>query len=272
MSASGLAQRPYLLSYEHMTLFSEDGYDAQGRFVHVGLQADSDDEDDCVPWRDQGDGLPDPTTISTVVLTPIPKLKVDGSNIQDWTDDVSRAMSAIQISQALQPDLLRPNQGTTNRGKWRRWSSFAAHWMTMMMNEDTRSDIKWGLADTEWARSADDLLCDINRWFKAKFPNLNRIVENDRLNTMQRSDFKSASEYLNEMQRKINKLSMFGRRPQPIELLDKVIDDLGSELDVIGEISEKLSSMEESELSAITFATFVALFNEIRENALLFPW
>lgn len=142
----------------------------------------------------------------------------------------------------------------------------------MMMNEDTRSDIKWGLADTERARSADDLLCDINRWFKAKFPQLNRIVENDRLNTMQRSDFNSASEYLNEMQRKINKLSMFGARLRPIELLDKIIDDLGSELDVIGEISEKLNSMEESELSAITFATFVALFNEIRENALLFPW
>lgn len=238
MSASENAQGQSLLTSEDTPVFNDNGLDSVGRFVHAGLQADSDDENDGMPWRDQGDRLPDPAIIRTVVLTPIPKLKVDGSNFLRWRRDVNQALSTIQIQQVLEYDLVRPDQGTVNRSKWKRWSSFAAHWMTVMMNEDTRCEIEWGLADTEWARNADDLLCDVLQWFRAIYSPCRGIVKMERSGTMRRRDFKSTSEYLSHIQRHINMLYVYGIRPRWRQLLYRILEDLGRGDEVVEEIYE----------------------------------
>ncbi|KAJ5329155.1 hypothetical protein N7452_009545 [Penicillium brevicompactum] len=266
MSASGSAQGQHLLPLGDACELNTAGLDSFGRFIHVEDQGQA--EEDRERWVDQGDKLPDSIKIPSVKLIPIEKLKADGSNFEWWKYCVRQSLSIIQIQQVICAKLQRPNPRARNRYDWNKWSKFAAHWISAMLHDNTRFEIKCGLKAPEWAVYADDLVCDIDNWFKAKETSTKVAQEMRKWDNMQRGNFSSATKYLTASLRQLSILDTYGMRPHPFWILIKVMDNLEGELGKIEFIKERLSINDKSmRPQYMTWPIFYEFFNEIERAA-----
>lgn len=141
------------------------GRDADGRFIHVGdirekyvIRAQA--------RVNQGDRLPSWSN-TRKMMTPMPKLKADGSNLNTWMKQLQYRFFLLEIDSIIDTPLRRPLPSSPMREEWERWSRWACYWMGTMISEDAKRLIKSTMGDAPEAKFADDFLEDIKRCIKA---------------------------------------------------------------------------------------------------------
>ncbi|KAJ5138857.1 uncharacterized protein N7515_003705 [Penicillium bovifimosum] len=193
--------------------------------IRFADESDSDDEDE--KPSHQGHGLPE---IAMMKLQKVKALEHNDADPRAWKQAIVYQLIPYAGEWLLDSDIPRPEKSHPSYERWKYWSRLIASWMYGQINAVLQSKIR-------------NLLKTPNDKLQTAF------LEMRKFDKLKRSDYNSASEYIEEYQKQYHVLARFKAAPHPAHALSQVLQNLESEVKKVNFITEEVGSLEPKKMT-----------------------
>ncbi|QQK47688.1 putative transposable element [Penicillium digitatum] len=203
--------------------------------------SDSEDEDNTPPH--QGHGLP------AIAMTKIQKVRTLEHNDTDpsgWKQALAYQLIPYALEWLLDSNIPRPHKSHTSFGRWKYWSRLVASWMYNQIDVTLRNKLR---NLSKMPKYADQLYDELISMTQGSDRMQTAFIEMRKFDKMKRSDYNSASEYIEEYQRQYHVLARFKAAPQPSHGLSQVLQNIELEVMKVQFIREEVASLEPKKLT-----------------------
>ncbi|KAG0153888.1 hypothetical protein PDIDSM_1267 [Penicillium digitatum] len=155
--------------------------------------SDSEDEDNTPPH--QGHGLP------AIAMTKIQKVRTLEHNDTDpsgWKQALAYQLIPYALEWLLDSNIPRPHKSHTSFGRWKYWSRLVASWMYNQIDVTLQNKLR---NLSKMPKYADQLYDELMSMTQGSDRMQTAFIEMRKFDKMKRSDYNSASEYIEEYQR-----------------------------------------------------------------------
>ncbi|KAJ5462345.1 hypothetical protein N7530_010550 [Penicillium desertorum] len=189
------------------------------RFTNV--EDDNSDNDDKKPPY-QGHGLP------KIAMTKIQKL-------------IPYALEWL-----LDSEIPRPPKSHPSYERWKYWSRLVASWIYNQIDVTLQNKLR---NLSKMPKYADNLYDELMTMTQGSDRIQTAFLEMRKFDKMKRSDYNSASEYIEEYQKQYHVLARFKAEPHPVHALSQVLQNLELEVKKVQFIREEVAGLEPKKLS-----------------------
>ncbi|OQD69520.1 hypothetical protein PENPOL_c002G07915 [Penicillium polonicum] len=205
-------------------------------------QSDSDDDEDKKPSH-QGHGLP------AIAMTNIQKVRTLEHNDIDpsgWKLSLAYRLIPYELEWLLDSDIPRPAKTHTSYERWKYWSRLVASWMYNQIDVTLQNELRNLSKMPKYADQLYDQLRSMTQgsdWMQTAF------LEIRKFDKMKRSDYNSASEYIEEYRRQYHVLGRLKAAPHPVHALSQVLQNLELEVKMVQFVMDEVASLEPIKLN-----------------------
>lgn len=203
--------------------------------------SDSEDEDN--KPSHQGHGLP------TIAMTKIQKVRTLEHNDTDpsgWKQALAYQLIPYALEWLLESDIPRPPKSHASFERWKYWSRLVASWMYNQIDVTLQNKLR---NLSKMPKYADQLYDELMAMTQGSDRMQTAFLEMRKFDKMKRSDYNSASEYIEEYQRQYHVLARFKAAPHPAHGLSQVLQNLELEVKKVQFIREEVASLEPKKLN-----------------------
>ncbi|EKV14536.1 hypothetical protein PDIG_32500 [Penicillium digitatum PHI26] len=203
--------------------------------------SDSEDEDNTPPH--QGHGLP------AIAMTKIQKVRTLEHNDTDpsgWKQALAYQLIPYALEWLLDSNIPRPHKSHTSFGRWKYWSRLVASWMYNQIDVTLQNKLR---NLSKMPKYADQLYDELMSMTQGSDRMQTALIEMRKFDKMKRSDYNSASEYIEEYQRQYHVLARFKAAPHPSHGLSQVLQNIELEVMKVQFIREEVASLEPKKLT-----------------------
>jgi hypothetical protein len=178
------------------------------RFTNAN-NGDSDSEDEDKKPSHQGHGL---LEIAMMKLQKVKALEHNDADPRAWRQAVVYQLIPYALEWLLDSEIPRPEKSHPSYERWKYWSRLIASWMYGQIDAVLQSKVRNLLKTPKYADKMYDELMTMTQGSDML---QTAFLEMRKFDKMKRSDYSSASEYLEEYQKQYHVLARFKAAPSP---------------------------------------------------------
>ncbi|KAG0154691.1 hypothetical protein PDIDSM_259 [Penicillium digitatum] len=182
-------------------------------------------------------------------MTKIQKVRTLEHNDTDpsgWKQALAYQLIPYALEWLLDSNIPRPHKSHTSFGRWKYWSRLVASWMYNQIDVTLRNKLR---NLSKMPKYADQLYDELISMTQGSDRMQTAFIEMRKFDKMKRSDYNSASEYIEEYQRQYHVLARFKAAPQPSHGLSQVLQNIELEVMKVQFIREEVASLEPKKLT-----------------------
>ncbi|QQK48375.1 putative transposable element [Penicillium digitatum] len=182
-------------------------------------------------------------------MTKIQKVRTLEHNDTDpsgWKQALAYQLIPYALEWLLDSNIPRPHKSHTSFGRWKYWSRLVASWMYNQIDVTLQNKLR---NLSKMPKYADQLYDELMSMTQGSDRMQTAFIEMRKFDKMKRSDYNSASEYIEEYQRQYHVLARFKAAPHPSHGLSQVLQNIELEVMKVQFIREEVASLEPKKLT-----------------------
>ena len=191
----------------------------------------------------QGHGLP------AIAMTKFQKVRTLEHNDTDpsaWRQALVYQLTPFRLEWLLDSDIPRPPKTHASFERWQYWSRLVASWMYNQVDKTLQTKLR---NLTQIPKYADKMCDELMSMTQGSVRMQTASIELEKFDKMKRSDYNSASEYIEAYQRQYHVLARFKIALHPAHALSRVLPNLELEVKKVQFIREEVANLKPEELS-----------------------
>ncbi|OQD96628.1 hypothetical protein PENSOL_c015G01402 [Penicillium solitum] len=210
----------------------------------------------------QGQRLP---TIAAVKIQKVGILEYNETDPSAWKQSVFFQLTPHRLEWLIDSDIPRPEEEDVTAECWYYWSRLVASWMYLQIDKTLQSKLR---TLPEIPTLADEM-CDMLMSLTQGGDRMQSAeIDMKKYDTMKRSDYNSASDYIDAFRRQYHALARFKVAPHPSHALSLSLRNLDSEIKKVQFIREEIASLEPKKLDLAKAASVIeGTSNAVYNNA-----
>ncbi|KAG0157502.1 hypothetical protein PDIDSM_4687 [Penicillium digitatum] len=161
-----------------------------------------------------------------------------------WKQALAYQLIPYALEWLLDSNIPRPHKSHTSFGRWKYWSRLVASWMYNQIDVTLQNKLR---NLSKMPKYADQLYDELMSMTQGSDRMQTAFIEMRKFDKMKRSDYNSASEYIEEYQRQYHVLARFKAAPHPSHGLSQVLQNIELEVMKVEEYWRALQAAADME-------------------------